>query len=220
MSENLESQLTAAGRAMVERGLVWGTTGNLSARLEGGRMLVSASGTALGELQAGDLVTVNLSDGRWSGTRKPSKEVPMHVAIYGARTDAQVVLHSSPHYTTLLACSNEAIPAELFIETMYYLERVAWVDYAHPGTAELGESVGRAAAAAEVVMMRNHGVIVFDRSAAEALVRLQVLEMACRIVVEAKAAGITLNRIPAERMREFLDSGRYKPRQSSRGGPP
>lgn len=130
---------------MVARTLAWGTSGNVSARLGAERMLVSASGTALGAMGEGDFVTVRLADGAWEGAREPSKEVPMHRAIYLARADAQVVLHSSPHYTTLIACSEETISAELFIETMYYSERIAWVDYAHPGSAKLGESVGRAA---------------------------------------------------------------------------
>ncbi|MGH8017898.1 MAG: class II aldolase/adducin family protein [Opitutaceae bacterium] len=123
------------------------------------------------------------------------------------------MLHSSPFYTTLIACSDETIPSDLFIETMYYLERVGWVDYAHPGSVELGQSVKEAAAGAEVIMMRNHGVVLFDESFPEALLRLQTLEMTCRMVVEAKAAGVALKRIPADTAREFLHGGRYKPRR-------
>jgi len=159
----------------------------------------------------GDLVTVQLGDGRWEGSRKPSKELPMHLGIYRQREDARVVLHASPPYTTLFACSRETIPAGLFVEAMYYLERVAWVDYAHPGSAELGESVQRAAADAEVIMLRNHGVILFDVSCQEALLRLQTLEMACRLIVEARSAGIRLESIPVPTVREFLEGGRYKP---------
>jgi ribulose-5-phosphate 4-epimerase/fuculose-1-phosphate aldolase len=208
-----EAALIDVGRRMLAAALAWGTSGNLSTRLGDDAMLVSASGTALGAMAPGDFVEVRLGDGQWAGARKPSKEVPMHRGIYLARPEAQVVLHSSPHYATLLACSGEAIPSELFIETMYYLERIAWVDYAHPGSEELGDSVRRAAAGAEVIMMRNHGVILFDRSADEALLRLQVLEMTCKMLVEAKAAGIALKKIPPEVVREFLHSGRYKPRQ-------
>ena len=214
-SRNLtvEAQLIATGRHLLARSLAWGTSGNLSARLDADTMLVSASGTDMGDLAPGDLVSVRVSDGTWSGPRKPSKEVPMHIGIYQQRPDARVVLHSSPHYTTLIACSGENIPSQLFIETLYYLERIAWVDYAHPGSVELGAAVKEASRHAEVIMMRNHGVILFDQSCAEAVMRLQALEMACRMIVEAKAAGITLGKIPEHVAREFLQSGRYKPRQ-------
>jgi len=209
----LEASLIATGCQLVKRQLAWGTSGNLSARLDTDHMLVSASGTNMGELVPGDLVSVRVSDGAWSGPRKPSKEVPMHIGIYQQRPDARVVLHSSPHYTTLIACSQEVIPSQLFIETMYYLERVAWIDYFHPGSAELGAAVKAASSQAEVIMMRNHGVILLDDSCAEAVMRLQTLEMVCRMIVEAKAAGLTLGKIPEQLVREFLHSGRYKPRK-------
>lgn len=209
----VEASLITTGRQLLDRALAWGTSGNLSARLDADTMLVSASGTNMGELQPGDLVSVRVADGAWSGARKPSKEVPMHIGIYQQRPDARVVLHSSPHYTTLIACSTETIPSQLYIETMYYLERVAWIDYAHPGSAELGAAVKEASREAEVIMMRNHGVILFDDSCAEAVMRLQTLEMVCRMIVEAKAAGITLGKIPNQVVREFLHSGRYKPRR-------
>lgn len=216
---SLKRELVETGQAMVAKALAWGTSGNLSARLDADAMLVSASGAALGAMGLRDFVKVQVSDGTWMGARKPSKEVPMHRGIYQQRPDAQVVLHSSPHYTTLIACSQETIPSELFIETMYYLERVRWIDYAHPGSAELGDLVRQASANAEVIMMRNHGVILFDRSAGEALLRLETLEMTCRMMVEAKAAGIALKKIPAATVRAFLHGGRYKPRQPWHSSP-
>jgi L-fuculose-phosphate aldolase len=208
-----EHCLIEAGRTMLVNGLAWGTSGNFSARLGANTMILSASGTALGAMRPGDFVTVRVSDGHWEGVRKPSKELPMHRAIYSQRADAGVVLHSSPHYTTLIACSGETIPSELFIETMYYLERIGWVDYSHPGSEELGESVGRAAASAEVIMMRNHGVILFDKTGEEALLRLQTLEMTCKMLVDARAAGIALKKLPEHIVHDFLHNGRYKSRQ-------
>jgi Ribulose-5-phosphate 4-epimerase and related epimerases and aldolases len=208
-----EHRLIEVGRSMITNGLAWGTSGNFSALVDADTMILSASGTSLGTMRPGDFVTVRVSDGHWEGTRKPSKELPMHRAIYRQRSDAGVVLHSSPHYTTLIACSDETIPSELFIETMYYLERIAWVDYSHPGSDELGESVGLAAASAEIVMMRNHGVILFDKTCDEALLRLQTLEMTCKMLVDARAAGIALKKLPTHIVHEFLHSGRYKPRQ-------
>jgi ribulose-5-phosphate 4-epimerase/fuculose-1-phosphate aldolase len=214
-----EQKLSELGHDMLARGLAWGTSGNISARVDADTMITSATGAGLGTMSAADCVRVRIADGTWEGARRPTKEVPMHRGIYRARADAAVVLHSSPHYTTLIACTGETIPSELFIETMYYLERIAWVDYAHPGSEELGEAVQRAAADAEVIMMRNHGVILFDRTPGDALMRLQTLEMTCRMLVEARAASLPLQRIPGPTVREFLHSGRYKPRQPWHSAP-
>lgn len=209
----LHRSLADAGAFLVAQRLAWGKSGNLSGRLDSDTMLVSASGGGLGDLTADDLVPVRLADGTWDGPRAPSKEVPMHAAIYRARPDAHVVLHASPECTTLLACSAENLPSGLFIESMYYLERVAWVDFHPPGSTELGAAVGAAAVSADVILLRNHGAIVFDTSLPEAIMRLQTLEFAARLLLTARGAGIPLQAVADEQVRDFLRSGRYKPRK-------
>ncbi len=206
-------QLIDTGKYMLANQLAWGTSGNLSARVDREHMLITASGTEMGNLQMDDFSLCNFVEGTWTGSRKPSKEVPMHTAIYQTREDANVVLHSSPFYTTLMASSQEPIVSELFIETMYFLEDVAYVDYYHPGTSELGDAVKEQAEIAHVIILRNHGVILFDDSFADARMRLETLEMACRMIVTAKSAGIPLTKIPDNVVRDFLEGARYKPRK-------
>jgi L-fuculose-phosphate aldolase len=96
---------------------------------------------------------------------------------------------------------------------MFFLERTAWVDYHPPGSAELGVAVGNAAAQAEVIMLRNHGVILFDETFPDAVMRLQTLELACRIWLQARAADVSLKSVPAAQVGDFLASGRYRPRK-------
>src|SRR5690606_29487109 len=119
--------------------------------------------------------------------RRPSKELPLHRAVYAGRPDAAAVLHGAPFHATLVACSEIAVPDDLFVETMHYLERVARVPYHHPGSQDLAEAVGNAARSAEVLLLENHGVVVLGESLSEALQGLQVLELACRMVVTARA---------------------------------
>lgn len=96
---------------------------------------------------------------------------------------------------------------------MYYLENVAYADYYHPGSPELGDAVAHQAANANIVIMRNHGVTVFDDTLKDALMRLETLEMACRMIDTAKNSGIGLNRIPDHVVNTFLEESRYKPRK-------
>jgi len=206
-------QLIETGKYMLAHQLAWGTSGNVSARMDDTQMLITASGTELGNLQLDDFSLCNVASGTSEGSRKPSKEVPMHIGIYQTRKDAHVVLHSSPFYTTLMASSEEPIVSELFIETMYFLEDVAYVDYVHPGTAALGDAVKEQSTYAHVIILKNHGVILFDDSFADAKMRLETLEMACRMIVTAKSAGIPLRKIADGVVRDFLDSAKYKPRK-------
>jgi L-fuculose-phosphate aldolase len=112
-----------------------------------------------------------------------------------------------------MASNNETILSNLFIETMYYLENVAYVDYFHPGTPELGEAVAQQSSTSNIVIMRNHGVTVFDDSLSDALMRIETLEMACRMIITAKSAGVELNKIPKHVISSFLNESRYKPRK-------
>jgi L-fuculose-phosphate aldolase len=177
------------------------------------RMLVTASGTFMGNLAEGDFAEVEITTGVTRGSQKASKETPMHRGIYQKREDVGAIVHASPFYTTLFSCSDLQIESALFIETMYYLENIAYVDYHHPGTQELGDAVAEQARGANIIIMRNHGVVVCDDSVSEALMRLETLELACRMILQAKTAGVSLKRIPEHMVSSFLQEGKYKPRK-------
>jgi L-fuculose-phosphate aldolase len=212
-------QLQAAGRFMLENGLAWGNAGNLSARTAGDRFLITASGTRLGQLGEEDFVECSLSvvAAPPGGARKPSKEVPMHSAVYALRPEIGAVLHASPFYSTLVACAEVEIPADWFVEAMYYLERIARVPYFHPGSTALGEAVRGVAQQANVLLLENHGVLVYDTTIAEALVGMQTLEMVCRMYVTARSAGIPLRSLSPQVVADFLENSGYRAR---RGWPP
>jgi L-fuculose-phosphate aldolase len=137
----------------------------------------------------------------------------MHRAIYAERPEIGAVLHASPLYGTLVACSDVVLPGDLFVEDMYYLERVARVSYCHPGSSELGEAVRAMARQANILLLENHGVLVYDTSVREALMGLHTLELACRMVVTARAAGIELRGLPPAAVSGFLNDAGYRPRR-------
>lgn len=214
---------------MLEHGLTWGNAGNISARIAANQGLITASGTRLGELADEDLVEFGFSDdvetsvgagltsypegGPARSTRKPSKEVPMHRAIYEVRPDINAVLHGAPFYSTLVACSAIEIPADWFVEAMYYLERVARVPYHHPGSEALGEAVRAQATRANVLLLDNHGVLVYDTSVQEALMALHTLELTCQMLVTARAANLPIQPLPSNTVTDFLDRSGYRPRR-------
>lgn len=205
-------QLQAAGRYLLANDLAWGNAGNISARLGPDCYLITASGTRLGDLGDDDFVECSFSR-PLPGDRKPSKETPMHRAVYEQRPEVGAVLHTSPFYSTLFACADIAIPADLFVEDMYYLERVERVAYFHPGTASLGEAVRAKAPGANILLLENHGVLVYDTSIREALMGLQTLEMVCRMAITARSAGLKLRSLPASTVADFLSSSGYRPRR-------
>ena len=213
-AEMAREELREAGQYMLAHELAWGNAGNLSVRIAPDRYMITASGTRLGELAADDFAECRLASTVLpEGGRRPSKERPMHEAIYETRPEINAVLHASPFYSTLIACSAESVPANLFVESMYYLERVARVPYRDPGSAELGDVVRDHAAEANVLLLENHGVLVYDTSVREALMSLQTLEMTCRMWLAARGAGITLRELDPDIARHFLLHAGYKPRR-------
>ncbi|MEH7380564.1 class II aldolase/adducin family protein [Bacillus sp. JJ1533] len=207
------NELQHTGRYMLERNLAWGNAGNMSARLSEDRCLITASGTSLGELAEDDFAECTFGAEISSFRRKPSKELPMHSAIYEERPDVNAVLHASPFYSTLIACSEIDLSSDLFVETMYYLERVERVPYCHPGSVDLGEAVREKATKANILLLENHGILVYDSSIKEARTALETLEVAAKMVITAKQAGIPLKSLSSDTVHHFLDHSGYKPRR-------
>ncbi|EGO64815.1 class II aldolase/adducin family protein [Acetonema longum] len=210
---NEKEQLIRTGRHLLAAQLAWGTSGNMSARIDTDTMIITASGTQMGNLNSDDFVECEIFTGKVTGTKKASKETPMHIGIYREREDINAVLHSSPFYATLFSCSDTPIDSRLFVETMYYLENIAYVDYFHPGAQELADAIMKSAKAANVIIMRHHGVVILDKNISEAIVRLETLEMACRMILQAKASGVRLNSISDAVVKSFLEDSGYRPRQ-------
>ncbi|MCM3115052.1 class II aldolase/adducin family protein [Neobacillus sp. MER 74] len=212
--QDLKRQLRETGKYMMQYDLAWGNSGNISAKTEESSFLITASGTYLGDLDLEDFAECSIETGQGIGSgRKPSKEIPMHLAIYETRPEIGAVLHASPLYSTLVASSNIEIPSSWFVEDMYYLEKIERVPYAHPGSKELGELVREQAKKANILLLENHGVLVYDTSLKEAKMALQTLEMACRMLVISQKAGVHIQELSEEKVQSFLVDSGYKPRR-------
>ncbi len=200
--DSVRQQLCEVGHYLGERGLAWGTSGNISLRMDDEHFLISASGAWLGRLTPEQTALCSLLHERFEGA-KPSVETPMHRAIYRNRPEAQVVVHVSPPYTTLVACSSIEVPTDLNVENIFYLGRIARVPYIHPGTHQLADAVGEAVREHETVILSNHGVITFHQSVPEVLMRVESFEMSCRILVMARMANIPLNHLSSDLVEEL-----------------
>lgn len=200
--DNLRQQLCELGHYLAERGLAWGTSGNISLRVDEQRFLISASGAWLGKLVPEQTALCSLHEDACVGA-KPSIETPMHRAIYRTRPEAQVVVHVSPLYSTLVACSEMEVPTDLNIENIFYLGRIARVPFIHPGTQQLADAVAEAVREHETVILSNHGVITFHQSVPDVLMRVESFEMSCRILVMARMANLPLHHLPMDMVEQL-----------------
>lgn len=209
---NIVNDLHQTGNFMRENELVWGTAGNISARIDDQHFYVSASGTVLGNMKMEDFSLCS-KEGHTSG-KKPSKEYIMHQGIYEQREDVGAILHASPFYSTIIACSDIELPSNYFVEAMYYLERIERIPYYHPGSKELAKAVKEKAASTNIMLLENHGIIVYDQNLKEARMALQTLEYTAKMHVTALEKDLTMKPIPGDVEQDFLQNSGYKPKRN------
>jgi len=200
MTEALQ-HLCDIARSFFERGLAFGSTGNLSLRV-GDDVWITPTGKSFRALTPDQIALIDL-EGRSRNANKPSKEYPFHLGCYrnaGARAAALVHLHST--YSVALSCLETLDAAEpMPVITPYYLMRVAplaIVPYHRPGSQALGDAVAEAAKDHDCLLLRNHGLIALGRSMDEAVDRAEELEETAKLYFLLRGER-TRKLTPAER---------------------
>lgn len=196
--------LAAACRRLHARGLLAGAEGNLSVRLEDGSVLVTASGMDKAVMHVTDVVRLYAdgtrhhtqlmagsgSDGQpGDSSRRASSEVGMHLACYAARADVQAIVHAHPPVATGFATAGQCLPADILPEVPVVVGPIALVPYGRPGTPALAAAMKPSLATHEVFLLANHGVTTVGRSLTDALLRMESVEQAARIVAVARLLG-------------------------------
>ena len=92
----LREDICRYGRSLFERGLTPGSSGNISVRLPDGGWLATPTNASLGFLDPARLSRLD-AQGRHIAGDAPTKEIPLHTALYDTRgaTKAIVHLHST-----------------------------------------------------------------------------------------------------------------------------
>jgi L-ribulose-5-phosphate 4-epimerase len=108
----IRAQALAANLALDEYGLVTLTWGNASAiDRERGLVAIKPSGVAYDALSLGDIVVVNLDDGRViDGERRPSTDTPTHLALYREFGTIGGIVHTHSTWATVWAQAQREIP--------------------------------------------------------------------------------------------------------------
>jgi L-fuculose-phosphate aldolase len=205
--DELRSAVAHAARRMSERGLSAGTSGNVSARVEGG-MLVTPSAVPYAEIDARDIVLVDLEGRVLEGERKPTTEWPMHAALYGARPDAGAVVHAHAPFCTTLATLRRDIPAFHYMVAVAGGDSIRCAPYATFGTPELARNAVAALEGRSACLLANHGMVALGPSPAAALELAAQVESLAELYWRALQVGepvLLTDREMAEALERFGD---------------
>ncbi len=137
----LRQDLVRFGKMLHAQGFVAATDGNLSVRLDQGRILVTPTGFSKGMMSPEDMVIVDLHGKKLSGFYNPSSEITMHLTIYRMRPDVGAIVHAHPCTATGFASAGIALDEPLCSEIVITLGAVPLAPYATTGTMELSDSL-------------------------------------------------------------------------------
>jgi ribulose-5-phosphate 4-epimerase/fuculose-1-phosphate aldolase len=189
MSEEarLREDICTFAKSIYDRGLTGGSTGNISARLSDGRLLVTPTGSSFGRLDPARLSLFD-AEGNLACGDQPTKEMPLHTAFYETRpgkTGAVVHLHST--HSTALSVLPETDPDNMLPPiTAYGIMRVGKVKllpYFMPGDPAMGDAIRGLAGKRSAVVLANHGPVVAGKDLEAAVYAMEELEETAKLTL-------------------------------------
>jgi len=201
MWEARKMEVLKIARQMHERGLVVGTSGNVSQRFRepDGRELVAItpSGRHYDTMEAEDIVLVDMEGQRVEGELAPSIETMLHVGIYKARKKVCAVVHTHAVFGSTIAVTGREIPSLLDDQLIFLGGEIKVAAHALPGSPELARNAVAALGPRNAVVLANHGTLTVGRNLREAFNNCELLEKTARVYVLAMGLG-ALTPVPAD----------------------
>ncbi len=187
--------LVAAARRLAEAGMLFrGAHANLSARIDGNRVVMTRGGS-IARITAEDFAILTLDGTVLSGEMQPAMQeiVQMHTGIYQARQQVGAVIHSHAPHLTAFAVAHRDLP--LTYEPMLRfgvtepIPVVAWAPRGSERSVSAILDVARNQPGLPAVMMANHGVLVFHDSPDSTADLLTTLDEAAELTLAAAWLG-------------------------------
>lgn len=201
-SKDRKREVVATAQELLRRGLVEGTSGNLSARLPDGNVVLTPSSLAYESMTIDDLVVTDLDGNTVEGHRAPTTEKALHLACLRRYPELGAVIHSHAMHCTMFAIAGKPIPCVIEEFDIYVGGEVPVADYKLTGSDELGEEVARHVGDRGAVLMANHGLVSVGRDLADAMKVASLVERTAQIVWGAHALG-EIVALPASTMKKF-----------------
>jgi len=180
----LREEMCRFARSLFERGLTPGSSGNISVRLEDGGWLVTPTNASLGFLDPARIARLD-AGGRLLSGDPPTKEMPLHSALYDSRSSARAIVHLHSTHAVALSLLPDIDPrAALPPLTPYYLMRAgqtALLPYYRPGDPAVAGAIKGLAGRYASVLLANHGPVVAGDTLEAAVFAMEELEETAKL---------------------------------------
>ena len=180
-----------ANRALAAAGqsdMVWGHVG---LRVAAGSVLMKVSGLGFEEVGDGDLVVVDRQGSVRAGAGRRHLEYCIHTEILAARADVGAVVHTHSIAAAAFASTDEPLRPLTHDAIPFLAPDVP--RFTRTGdlisTPQLGEQLANCLGGNNGCLIPGHGMVTVGGSLASAVMHAALLDRACRVQLEAMAAG-------------------------------
>jgi L-fuculose-phosphate aldolase len=190
MSDAPLQALLDAAKRLHDRGLLAAGDGNLSVRLEDGRIAMTPRGVPKAQVRLEELAFLALDGQVLSG--HPSSERAMHLAVYRAVPEARAVVHAHPPTAiawTLARPALAELPSDSLPEVILAAGRIPVVPMSIPGTEAMGIALLPFLPAHRLMILARHGGLAWGESMREAAGGMERLEQVAEILWKAETLG-------------------------------
>ena len=185
LDKKMEEALWVA-HSLFERGKTSGSSANMSFRHKD-KIYISASGSCFGTMTKDDFSCISM-DGTPVSGRKPSKECPLHLALFEKSPEIGAVIHTHSTYSVLWSFVPSADEHDCIPDHTPYLKMklgtVGFVPYEKPGSEELFAAFRARVPESDGYLLKNHGPVVPGKNIMDAFYCLEELEESARIAWE------------------------------------
>ena len=165
---------------LYKSGLTSSLSGNVSVRAEQ-VVFISPTKVPRYRIRSDDVSVVTMVGVHLEGKR-PSSELPTHLAIYNA-TESSAIVHAHSRYATALSCLGRDLePPD--VEGEHLLGRVPLIPYEGPGTSDLGHAVSRGILGYKGALLQNHGLIAVGDNLEQAFIVIEAIERAAQLTYD------------------------------------
>jgi L-fuculose-phosphate aldolase len=150
---------------LARKGFVTSHGGNLAWKLEDDLILITPTKMYKGDIEAEDVVFIDLEGNVVEGARRPTGERPMYLKFFTDRPDVVSIIHChSPAVGALAILKGESwLMRPIFPEAIIEIGPVPLVPYAEPLTEQLARKFAPFLQKHNAFVMENHGLVMMTR---------------------------------------------------------
>ncbi|MFN7134548.1 MAG: class II aldolase/adducin family protein [Myxococcales bacterium] len=208
LTPKLRSQVIATSRRLHAMGWVANHDGNVSVRLPGNRLLITATALSKADIDDAALLVVDMAGRVLEGRRKPFSELDLHLAAYAARQSVDVVVHAHPPYATAAALAGCTLDCAVMPEVVVSLGAgIPTAPFFMPKTPEGTTVVGGLAKGHDAMLLTGNGALTLGPDLTTAYLRMELVEHFAKILHLARQMGPVRTLAP-EQVNKLLEARR------------